>query len=124
MSLSNKTNSLLPCRTRLATRKLEFPDSALNHYEFRDKSIAEGDESFDTNPSDLSLSSIEPPKVLEETDPLKTSYGNTRAGEIETLVVPDSEVIEPETMAEARVREPSVFHGTQEEDGQDWLERI
>ena len=48
MSLSNKTNSFLPCRTRLATRKLEFPDSALNQYEFRDKSIAEGDESFDS----------------------------------------------------------------------------
>ena len=72
----------------------------------------------------MSLSSIEPPKILEETDPLKTSYGSTRAGEIETLVVPDSEIIEPETMAEARVREPSVFHGTQEEDGQDWLERF
>ena len=88
MSLSNKTNSFLPCRTRLATRKLEFPDSALNQYEFRDKSIAEGDESFDsktnseTNLSDLSLISIEPPKILEEADPLKTSYGNTRAGEI------------------------------------------
>ena len=27
-------------------------------------------------------------------------------------------------MAEARVREPSAFHGTQEEDGQDWLERF
>ena len=73
----------------------------------------------------MSLSSIEPPKILEETDPLKTSYGSTRAGEIETLVVPDSEIIEPENeMAEARVREPSVFHGTLEEGGQDWLERF
>ena len=53
----------------------------------------------------MSLSSIEPPKILEEADALKTSYGNSRAGEIETLVVPDSEVLEPETMTEARVRE-------------------
>ena len=58
MSLSNKTNSFLPRRTRLATRKLEFPDSALNQYEFRDKSIAEGDESFDSKIMDVSWTSI------------------------------------------------------------------
>lgn len=147
--MSDINTGLRFCRKKILTARefnnlFQNPDSTLNNPSNLKPvtSIQESDESstdcviildgsLEADFNKLSDGSISPRRRLEETDPLK-NHGSIRLPspiqrDIQVDIAPKivATIEDQESdMSSPKIKEPSVFYGTPEEDAKDWLARF